>query len=197
MPLDMECSKLSTYKTKDEFLSAVSAHLEKEESQGKVSSALLSGVSSAEDDFRNEARAEDSQAFHLKLGAWVIRDDDLPIFEAVSSMGTALALSLTTAGIAWPAAAAALSQIANMCWRVWRRGAHLTAPEVAVYGFLEAQGPMTVSALTEGLKKAGKDLAQNDVASALQSLSEIELNNGQIIKLASRDANERWKASKI
>lgn len=188
---------LSTYKTKTEFLDAVLLHLQLEDSPGNVRSALLSGISSAEDDLRKDALGDESQAFHLRVGSWFIRDDDLPIFEAVSSTATAVALTLTTAGVAWPAIATALAQLANMCWRVWRRGAHLSAPQVAVYGFLKAQGPLTVNALAEGLNKTGKNLAQDDVASTLQSLSEIELNNGQIIKLATKDANEYWKALNI
>src|SRR6267142_5241037 len=108
---------LSTYKTKDDFLGAVSSHLEKQESQANIRSALLTGISAAEDDLRNESR-EESQAFHLKLGSWVIRDDDIPIFESFNSMATAVALTLTTAGIAWPAVAAALTALANICWRV-------------------------------------------------------------------------------
>src|SRR5215831_8562455 len=167
---------LSTYQTKDDFLNAVLTHLPPQDSQEDIRSALLAGISSAEDDLREQARHDESQAIHLKLGSWVIRDDDLPIFEAVSSMATAVTLTLTTAGIAWPAIATALSQIANMSWRVWRRGAHLSAPQVDVYGFLKAQGPLTVSALTEGLNKAGKSLTESDVSATLQSLSEIELN---------------------
>jgi hypothetical protein len=188
---------LSTYQTKADFLTAVSAHLPPRDSQANIRSALLSGISSAEDDLREQARIDDSQAFHLKLGSWIIRDDDLPIFEAVSAMATAVTLTLTTAGIAWPAIAAALSQIANMCWRVWRRGARLSGPQVTAYGFLKAQGPLTVDALTEVLNKAGKNITQADVASTLRSLSEIELNTGQIVKLASKDADEHWKALKI
>jgi hypothetical protein len=187
---------LFTYKTKAEFLTAVLLHLQLEDSQA-IRSALVSGISSADDDLRENALGEESQAFHLKVGSRIIRDDDLPIFEAVSSMATAVAVTLTTAGIPWPAIATALSQIANICWRVWRRGAHLSAPQVAVYGFLKAQGPLTVNALAEGLNKMGKDLAHDDVASTLQSLSEIELSNGQIIKLATKDANEYWKALNI
>lgn len=187
----------STYKTKTEFLNAVSLHLQLEDSPADVRSALLSGISSAEDELREDARGEKSQAFHLKVGSWFIRDDDLPIFEAVSSIAAALALTLSTAGIAWPAIATALAQIANMCWRIWRRGARLSEPEVAVYGFLKAQGPLTINALVEGLNKMGKNLAPADVTSTLQSLSEIELGNGQIIKLATKDANEYWKALNI
>jgi hypothetical protein len=188
---------LSTYKTKAEFLNAALLRLQLEESQADIGSALLSGISSAEDDIREDALDDESQAFHLKVGSWIIRDDDLPILEAVSSMATAVALTLSTAGIAWPAIATALSQIANVCWRVWRRGAQLSAPQVAVYGFLKTQGPLKVNALAEGLNKAGKDLTQDDVASTLSSLCEIELRSGQFIKLATKDANEYWKALNI
>jgi hypothetical protein len=188
---------LSTFKTKEEFLGAVSSQLEKQQSESNIRSALLAGVSSAEDDLRNESAEEESQAFHLKMGSWVIRDDDIPIFEAVNSTATAVALTLTTAGIAWPAVATTLITFANVCWRVWRRGVHLSSRQVSVYGFLKAQGPMTLIALTDGLKKAGEDFTQEDLASTLESLSEIELNNGQIVKLASKDANEQWKALNI
>jgi hypothetical protein len=188
---------LTTYKTKAEFLTAVLPHLQLEDAQGNIRSALVSGISSAEDDLREDALRDKAQAFHLKVGSWIIRDDDLPIFEAVSSIATAVALTLSTAGLAWPAISTALSQIANMCWRVWRRGAHLSARQVAVYGFLKAHGPLTVDALAEALNKIGKEFAHDDVASTLRSLSEIELSNGQIVKLANKDANEYWKALNI
>jgi hypothetical protein len=188
---------LSTFKTKDDFLGAVSSHLEKQQSPANIRAALLTGISVAEDDLRQQSQGEQSQAFHLKLGSWVIRDDDIPIFEAVNSMAAAVALSLSTGGVAWPAIATALTGLANISWRMWRRGAHLSSRQIAVYGFLQAQGPMTVIALAEVLKKAGHDLTEENITSTLESLSEIELNSGQIIKLASKDANGNWKALKI
>ena len=188
---------VSTYKTKDDFLGAVSSHLHAPESQPDIRSALLTGISSAEDDLRSESRDEKSQAFHLKLGSWVIRDNDIPIFEAVNSAATAIALTLTTAGIAWPAVATALTALANICWRMWRKGAHLSSRQISVYGLLREQGPLTLAALVDSLKKSGEDFTQQDVTSTLDSLSEIELNDGQIIKLVSKDSNEYWKALKI
>ena len=188
---------VTTYNTRNDFLNAVSSHFEKQEPQAEVSSALLAVISSAEDDLRNERLDEKSQAFHLKLGAWVIRDSDIPIFEAVNSTAAAITLTLTTAGIAWPAVTTALTALANICWRIWRKGAHLSSRQIDVYGFLRAQGPMLLAALAESLQKAGKNLTQDDVGSVLQSLAEIELNDGSIITLASKDANGYWKALKI
>ncbi|MGB6688602.1 MAG: hypothetical protein WBE76_12245 [Terracidiphilus sp.] len=198
---------LATYKTKDDFLGAVESHLnqqpldrqqlDQQDSRANIRSALLAGISSAEDDLRNESQDDKSQAFHLKVGSWVIRDDDVPIFEAVNAVASAVVLTLTTAGIAWPAIATALTSLASVCWRVWRKGARLSSRQVSVYGFLKAQGPMTLAALADCLKKAGIDLTQDDVASTLESLAEIELNDGQIVTLASRDASEHWKALRI
>jgi hypothetical protein len=188
---------VATYNSKNDFLDAVSSHLEKQEPQADVRSALLAGISSAEDDLRNERSDEKSQAFHLKLGAWVIRDSDIPILEAVNSTAAAITLTLTTGGIAWPALTTALTSLANICWRIWRKGAHLSSRQIDVYGFLKAQGPMPVTALAESLQKAGKNLTQDDVGAVLQSLAEIELNDGSIITLASKDGNGYWKALKI
>jgi hypothetical protein len=193
---------LATYKTKDDFLGAVESHLNQQQldqhdSQANIRSALLAGISSAEDDLHNEIRDDRDHAFHLKVGSWVIRDDDVPIFEAVNAVASALVLTLTTAGIAWPAIATALTSLASVCWKVWRKGAHLSSRQVSVYGFLKAQGPMPLAALANCLKKGGMDLTQEDVASTLDSLTEIELNDGQIVTLASKDARDQWKSVKI
>jgi hypothetical protein len=188
---------VAKYNTKDNFLNAVSSQFEKQGSQAEVRSALLDGISLAEDDLRIESINEKSQAFHLKLGAWVIRDSDIPIFEAFNSTAAAVTLSLTTAGIAWPAVTTALTAFANICWRIWRKGAHLSSRQMEVYGFLKAHGPMLLAALADTLQKAGKNLTEDDVAAVLESLAEIELNDGSIITLASKDHNGYWKPLKI
>jgi hypothetical protein len=188
---------LSTYKTKEDFLGAVSSHIQQQQPQADVTAALLSGISSAEDAVREEQRDEKSQAFHLKLGSWVIRDEDIPIFDAVNSSAAAVVTTLTTAGMPWVAIATAVTGLAHVCWRAWRKGARLSGQQVSVYGLLRAQGPMTAAALTAALRNTGKDVKEEDVGSTLESLTEIELNDGEIIELASKDDNQRWKALKI
>jgi hypothetical protein len=188
---------VAIYSTKNEFLDAISSHLGNQDPNTDVRVALLSGISSAEDELRNELENVPSQAFHLKLGAWVIRDNDIPIFETVNSTAAAIALSLSTGGIAWPSLATALTALANICWRVWRKGAQLSSRQIEVYGFLKAHGPMPVDVLADSLQKAGKDFSQDDAASVLKSLVEIELNDGSIITLASKDDMAYWKAMNI
>jgi hypothetical protein len=188
---------LATFKTKDDFLAGVSARLDAHHTDPNIRSALVDGISAADEELRNGIRGDQAQAFHLQLGAWVIRDDDVPLFEGVNSMAAAVTLSLTSAGLNWPAVAAALAAIANICWRVWRKGARLTSRQISVYGFLKANGPMRIAALTAALNKAGEDLSEADVASTLKNLAELELNDGQIIALASEDATHEWKGLKI
>jgi len=188
---------LSTYRTKDDFLTGVSAQLDAQGTDVNIRSALVAGISAADDELRNGNRGDQAQAFHLRVGSWVIRDDDLPLFEGVNSMAAAVTVSLSSAGLDWPAVAAALTAIANICWRVWRKGARLTRRQISVYGFLKANGPMPIAPLTAALNKGGKDFSEQDVASTLKSLAELELNDGQIVALASEDASHEWKALKI
>src|SRR2546426_640897 len=49
-----------------------------------VRSALISGISSADDVLRSQVTGSKSLALNLKIGTWVIRDDDLPLFRALS-----------------------------------------------------------------------------------------------------------------
>ncbi|HXN89515.1 MAG TPA: hypothetical protein VN890_09210 [Methylocella sp.] len=188
---------VTAYRTKHEFLDAISTKLQEQGSSAEIRSALLSGVSSADEVLRDEERDQDSQAFHLKLGSWVVRDDDLPIFQALNATAAAVAVTLTTGGVAGPAVAAALTSLADLCWRMWRKGGRLSQRQVSVYGFLRALGPTTAEALLPHLEKGDKDISPKVLTSVLQGLTEIELNDGRLVALASKDTNELWKALKI
>jgi hypothetical protein len=187
---------VSTHRTKDDFLNALSSQLEEQRVSVDIRSALLSGFSAASDRLSNE-EPEQSQAFHLKLGAWIIRDEDIPLLQAISATATAVALSLTTAGLAWPSIATALTSLTDVCWRAWRKGGRLSPQQVSVYGCLDAFGPSTCDSLLVHLPKHGKDLSADALVSTLESLTEIELNDGRIIALASQNANAVWRALKI
>jgi hypothetical protein len=189
---------LSTFSNKDDFLAAVSSKLDDVTSSEDVRSALVSGISLADDSLRGSAGDKESLALSLKVGAWVIRDDDLPLLQALNATGAAVALSLTTAGIAWPAVVAALTGFADLCWRAWRKGARLSSLQVAVYGFLKAHGPMTVDALTDFVRSEHGEATSVDVVKAvLESLHEVDANDGHLITLASKDTSGVWKALRI
>ena len=128
----------------------------------------------------------------------MIRDDDLPLFQALNTTGAAIALTLTTGGLALPAAVAAVSSFAELCWRVWPRGARLSAPQVAVYGFLQAHGPMKREDLLGHIKTESGDPMSMDVLTAtLESLAGVDVADGHILALASKDSNNVWKALRI
>ncbi|MBV8524220.1 MAG: hypothetical protein JOY71_19190 [Acetobacteraceae bacterium] len=188
---------ISTFRTKDDFLEAISRKLEEQGSSVEVRSALLSGISSADAALREKEGDQDFQAFNLKVGSWVVRDDDLPIFQAINATAAAVALTLTTGGLAAASLAAALTSFADLCWRMWRKGGRLSRRQVSAYGFLQALGPMTVQELLAHLKGDDKKISSEDLTSILRSLAEIELNDGHIVALTAENSNGQWKALKI
>ena len=78
---------MSTFKSKVDFIAAVSSKLDPTQTSQDVRSALISGISSADDVVRSQVTGSKSLALNLKIGTWVIRDDDLPLFRALSTTG--------------------------------------------------------------------------------------------------------------
>jgi hypothetical protein len=185
------------YKTQEEFLQAVSASLAHGCGSDGQLSALLVGISKADSDLRSGSAAPGSAALNLKVGAWVIRDQDVPIFAALNATAAAVIGTLTTAGVAWPLIATALSALAEVCWRAWRKGAHLTSAQVRVYGLLQAHGPLSIEGLGELLKKLGEPIEPGILKSTLDSLTDVELGDGDIIHLAKRNGDVAWQALRI
>lgn len=189
---------LSTFRSKEEFLAAVTSQLDGANISRDVSAALVSGISSADDVLRSQTDDRESLALNLKVGSWVIRDDDLPLFQAINTTGAAIALTMTTGGLAWPAIAAALAAFADLCWRAWRKGARLSSLQVSAYGALQAHGPMKEDAVIGHLKdeQAGGP-APEVVKAVLESLREVDADDGHLLALAARDGNGVWKALRI
>ena len=85
---------MSTFKSKVDFIAAVSSKLDPTQTSQDVRSALISGISSADNVVRSQVTGSKSLTLNLKIGTWVIRDDDLPLFRALSTTGTAITLTL-------------------------------------------------------------------------------------------------------
>lgn len=188
---------LTTFKTQDEFLSALSEQMDKANAAGDQRSALLAGLAKADDELRAATHTRGSAALNLKVGSWVIRDADLPLIAAVSATGTAVAATLATAGIAWPLIAAALTSLADVCWKAWRKGARLSEPQVRVYGLLQSSGPLSKDGLAELLDHLGDKMELVALTATLNSLTEVELSDGDIISLAREDNGGFWRAVRI
>lgn len=187
---------LSTYRTQADFLGAVSSLLDADGAPRDLRSALVSGIASADDGLRR-ARASDSLALDLKVGAWVIRDDDVPIIQALNAIGAAVAASLATSGVALPSVALAVTGLADLCWRAWRRGARLSELQLAVYGFLAAQGPMKVDALAACLANDDRAVAPDVLEGTLRGLTEFDLSDGNVVALVAREHDGAWKALRV
>ena len=189
---------VSTFRSKEDFLAAVSSKLDAAKNAQDVRAALVAGISSADDALTRATAERESLALNLKVGTWVIRDDDLPLFQALNTAGAAIALTLTTGGMAWPAIVAALTGFADLCWRAWRRGVRLSSLQVAVYGFLQARGPTKADALCRHMRDGhGESVSLDVVTATLASLHELDTNDGRVIALAARDEHGVWRALRI
>lgn len=186
-----------TYQTKDAFLDAVSCALDAQGISSDLRSTLLSGIGVADDKLRSEAAESTEAGLNLKLGAWVIRDDDLPIFAALNTVAVAVAASLVSGGLAWPLVATSLTGLAELCWRAWRKGAQLSEIQVAVYGFMRAHGPLTVEALADLLHASGQPIPLATLRSTLHGLTQIDLNSGNVVALAKEGHDHLWHAMRI
>jgi hypothetical protein len=188
---------LTKYATQEEFLRGVSLVLDAEDRDGALREALLSGIASADDDVRASAQDYGSLALNLKVGSWVIRDDDLPIIQALSSLAAAIAASLGTAGIALPSVVVAVTGLADLCWRAWRKGARLSEPQLAVYGCLAARGPMSAEAVAKCLAEDGRPMSSEALDGTLRTLGAFDMSDGRVVALVKREDDGTWKAMKV
>jgi hypothetical protein len=188
---------ITKYATQAEFLGGVSSVLDAEDEDGDLREALLSGIASADDEVRATAQDRGSLALNLKAGSWIIRDDDLPLIQALSALAGAVAASVGTAGLALPSVAVAVTALADLCWRAWRKGARLSEPQLAVYGFLAAHGPMSADAVAKFLAEDGMPMSTEALGATLRTLGAFDMNDGRVVALVNQQDDGSWKAMKV
>jgi hypothetical protein len=188
---------LTKYGTQEAFLAGVSLILDEDDVDSDLSDALLSGIASADHNVRASVQDQGSLALNLRVGSWVIRDDDVPIIQALGTLAAAVAASVGTAGIALPSVAVAVTALVDLCWRAWRKGARLSEPELAVYGFLGAHGPMSAEALSTCLAEDGRPMSAEALEQMLRALSAFDLSDGRVAALVKRGDDGAWKAMKV
>jgi hypothetical protein len=187
----------STYVNQDEFLDGVSSVLDEDGADGDLTSALLVGFAAADRDLRTIEGGSEALALNLKVGGWVIRDDDVPVIQALGAIAAAVAASFATGGVALPSVAIAVTAFADLCWRAWRKGARLTEPELAVYGFLAAQGPLSEEALRARLAENERGVSSETLSATLRHLTAFDLSDGRVVALAAKEEDGLWRARKI
>ena len=184
---------MRTFATETEFTGAIDAALAPHIAEAELRAALAAGIGAGELDSRDDPVLEDG-GLSLRLNSWVLRDQDVPMTEVIGMVGAAAAAALAPGAIVAGALVTALSSFAALAWKAWRKGARLTAPEVAVLGFLEIQGPMSDEELVAKATAALEGFTAIDVERALQTLQDVELRDGDLVSLIRRDASGLWRA---
>jgi hypothetical protein len=187
---------IQTFETELEFASAIDATLQNHVTSVEIRNALTAGIGTGEQDSRDDPPNSDG-ALNLRLNSWILREQDIPFTELIGVVGAAVAAALLPGGITAAAVLTALSAFAGLAWKAWRKGAKLSKIEVAVLGFLEMQGPMSLEDLKVNAPLALKDISKTDVERALQSLQDVELRDGNIVELIRKDASGLWRTQPI
>lgn len=187
---------MRSFETEAEFTIAINAAMRSDAIPDAVRAALIAGVAKGE----AEARATPPEAngtLNLRLGGWVLRETDIPVTEMIAIVGAATIAALAPGVIAAGAVVTALTGFATLAWKTWRRGATLSKPEIAVLGFLQIQGPMTLDELKAKAPAAIPDVTATDVERAIASLQGVELRDGNIVELIRKDAAGQWRSRPV
>jgi hypothetical protein len=188
---------MRNFETEQEFLDAVAQALPHDaRAVGPLSGALIAGVREANVAVR-EGTLADAGGLNLRIKGWVLRNDDLPVVEAIGIVGAAATAALGPGGIAAAAVITAVTSFAAMCWKAWRKGAPLSRREIAVLGFLEINGPMDEEELARKASAQLKDFSADEVRKALRGLTDVELRNGEIVSLVRKDSSGQWRARPV
>jgi hypothetical protein len=185
------------FPTEKEFAAAISTQVAASHIDPSIASAITGGVVAAERELRAGPVLPGNTALNVRLGGFVMRDADIPFLQAISAVATAVAAAGSTAGLTAPLVIAAVTSLAQLCWNVWRKGALLNEGQMLVLGLLRARGPMSLSALADLTQQQRPDADIPFAERTLLSLSELELSDGQIIALATRDAAGLWHGHRI
>ena len=186
---------MHTFTTETEFTGAIDTMLQERVPSADIRNALLLGIAIGEKDSRDAPLADG--ALNLRLKSWILREQDIPMTELIGIVSVAAAAALAPGAIAAGAVVTALSTFAALAWKAWRKGAKLSKPEIAVIGFLQVQGPMTLDDLKAKAPAALEDISAKEVEFAIQSLQAVELRDGDIVPLIRKDASGLWRARPI
>ena len=187
---------MRTFVTETEFIGAIDTALQDSATSDELRNALTVGIGTGEQDSRDDPVKADG-ALNLRLKSWILREQDIPVTELIGVVGAAATAALAPGVIVAGAVLTALSAFAAMTWKAWRKGAKLSKAEVAVLGFLEVQGPMSVDDLKARAPAALAGVSATDVEHAMQSLQDVELRDGDIVALIRKDASGLWRARPI
>ena len=181
----------------ERFRAAVQARLGPERVDPAIVAALADGVVQAEHAVAAEVRLPGQSSLNVRLGKFVVRDDDLPLFESLGAVAAAVTAAMSTAGVATPLIVTAVVSLARLCWTLWRKGVLLTDDQMMVLGVLQTSGPSTLDEVLARIRARAPAMPVERVTATLRSLGEIELSSGAILRLASADSANLWRSHPI
>jgi hypothetical protein len=169
---------MQSFATNAEFKTAIDSALGSAAAADTIRAALVAGVDQGETEHRGEARATDG-SLNLRISNWVLRGQDMPVLELIGIVGTAATAAIAPGAIAAGIVVTALTSFASLCWKTWRKGAALSKAEIAVLGFIEVHGPISLKDL-EAKASGTLDLTATDIDNAVLTLQQVEERNGEI-----------------
>jgi hypothetical protein len=182
---------MQSFSTNAEFRTAIDGALGTLSADDQARAALVEGINQGETEQRDEAKLADG-TLHLRVSNWVLRGQDLPVLELIGIVGAAATAALAPGAIAAGAVITALSSFAELCWKTWRKGAPLSKAEIAVLGFVQVHGPISLEDLKA--KASGPlQLTPKDIDNAVQTLQQVELRDGSVVALIRQDAAGQWR----
>jgi hypothetical protein len=182
---------METFATNAEFRRAINAALCSSSTEDTVRAALVAGIDQGETEQRSVARNADG-ALNLRVSNWVLRGQDMPVLELIAIVGAAATAAVVPGGIAAGAMVTALTSFASLCWKTWRKGAPLSKAEIAVLGFVEVHGPISIEDL-RAKASVVLDLTISDIDNAVLTLQQVEMRDGDIVPLIRQDAAGQWR----
>jgi hypothetical protein len=182
---------MQSFASSAEFKSAIDTALGTARASDTIRAALVAGVDQGETEHRGEKRNPDG-SLNLRVSSWVLRGQDMPILELIGIVGTAATAALVPGAVAAGIVVAALTSFAGLCWKTWRKGAPLSKAEIAVLGFVELHGPISLAEL-ESRASGTLDLTASDIANAVLTLQQVEMRDGTVVALIRQDVAGQWR----
>jgi hypothetical protein len=135
--------------------------------------------------------------FGLRVGRWIIRDEDLKLFQSVRDCFVALAaVDYLARSVTAGTITAILFAIASLAVNMRRRGTVLDASQLAVVTLMKAAGtPLSVDEIVAGIRLAPappeRDLSSSEVKVVLASLRALLTKDGTVA-VVEPYGSERW-----
>lgn len=155
--------------------------------------AIQDGILEEERDLRSGAI--ETHGFNLRLGNWILRDDDIPVIEIVAGVGSGVLAIAATGPLGLAAVISGIKSFAKIVWDAWRKSARLGNNEIAMLGVIEVMGPIEEDRAIAEAQKLDAKVTAETWAKSILSLTDVELANGDIVELVRKDASDRWITS--